>query len=673
MKKVLLLTRKDTEHPKAWGAEVVIHRYAQGLVKAWYQVTQIAPLFSGAKKVTQIDGIDIKRMFSIHTIYFCFPVWYFFRNKETYDLIIDHAGGIPLLSPLYIWKTPIVFFTHHIWTIEWEDYFQPFGFVGKFFRWVYNHFVLYLYREKPTITVSQWTEQELHKLGFTDVHVFPNTTDYPRIQSTSIPKKKLILTSVGRVVPNKQFSHAILLLKTLHLAWLRYHLHIVWAVQDKYEYELLQTLIETEQLNDFVTFHWKIWTEALIALWDESRYGLIMSDKEWFWLTTLEANARGVPMIGYDIPGVNEVIHDGENWWCIAKNNRNEWAQHIIWSSEEEYNHLVNTTLQFINNYSSWESNQKKCIALIRRICNLNTRNKNLFNRVLKLIPNVLKKSINKKAESLSDRNFLMLSYFLTFWNILDLNNPVTYTEKIQWLKLNQTDKRFSDLADKFTVRAYVESKIQEDILIPLYRHGTDPEAIPFESLPKSFVIKCNHGSWFNIFVEDKTTCTEGTIKKQLKKWLATDFWKIWRELQYKNIKKQIIIEKLLVDELSTIPVDYKFYCFGGEPLYVGVISGRFFNQTNDYFDIEWNKQPFSCIFPRWTHHIDKPACFEQMKRYARILSSWFTFMRVDFYQVNGKVYFGEITFTPDSGYGKFEPNSKEVDRHFGDLIMLPQ
>lgn len=365
-KSILILSRKDIYHPRAGWAEQVLHTYMKWLINEWYAVTQIAPQFSWSSKNEQIDWITIKRMFSIHTIYFAFWFWYLFIRKEEYDLIIDHAWGIPLLSPLYIYNKPIIFFTHHIWTIEWEDYFQPFWIIGKWFRWVYNQFVLKLYHKKPTITVSQWTAQELRKLGFQNIHVLPNTTDYPRIQT--IPKKELVLTTVGRIVPNKQFSHALYLLKALHNAWLPYHLHIVGAIQDNNEYAYLENVIKTEQLNNYVTFHWKLWTQELIALWDKSRYGLIMSDKEWFWLTTLEANARGVPMIGYAIPGVNEVIHDGENWRLIPKNDRNEWAQRIIWISEEEYTKLVQTTMQFMTTYPTWEWNQKAFIAVLQNI-----------------------------------------------------------------------------------------------------------------------------------------------------------------------------------------------------------------------------------------------------------------------------------------------------------------
>src|SRR5690606_8816745 len=135
-------------------------------------------------------------------------------------------------------------------------------------------------------------------------------------------------------------------------------------------------------------------------------------------------------------------------------------------------------------------------------------------------------------------------------------------TEKIQWLKLHQTEKIYSEIADKHVVRAYIKEKIGEEILIPQYRHGENPEDIPFDSLPDAFVIKCNHGSGYNILVHNKKNIDRIAIKKQLHTWLAIDFRKVFRELHYKHIKKQIVIEQLLIEEGNKVSRDYKIYCF---------------------------------------------------------------------------------------------------------------
>jgi hypothetical protein len=181
---------------------------------------------------------------------------------------------------------------------------------------------------------------------------------------------------------------------------------------------------------------------------------------------------------------------------------------------------------------------------------------------IINVLPKAIKQAIKKLGYLIPDRQFLYLAYFLKFGRLLRLNNPIYYTEKIQWLKLHQTEKIFSQLADKYAVRAYIEEKIGAHVLIPQYRHGENPEDIPFDSLPDAFVIKCNHGSGYNIIVQNKHEIDRITVKKQLHAWLAIDFRKAWRELQYKDIKKLIVIEQLLIEEGDKIARDYKIYCF---------------------------------------------------------------------------------------------------------------
>jgi hypothetical protein len=185
-----------------------------------------------------------------------------------------------------------------------------------------------------------------------------------------------------------------------------------------------------------------------------------------------------------------------------------------------------------------------------------------MFDKILPVLPNTIKQAIKKLGYLLSDRQFIYLSYFVKFGRFPRLKHPVYYTEKIQWLKLHQTESIYSQLADKHAVRAYIKEKIGEHVLIPQYWHGENPEDIPFDTLPDAFVIKCNHGSGYNIFVQNKNEIDRVAIKKQLNTWLAIDFRKAWRELQYKGIKKQIVIEQMLLEEGDKIARDYKIYCF---------------------------------------------------------------------------------------------------------------
>lgn len=366
MKHILLLSWKDIHHPKAWWAETVIHTYMTWLVQQWYSVTQIAPWFTGAKKEEYRDGIQVKRIGSIHSIYFLCRIRYLFVNREEYDIIIDHAWGIPLLSPLYIRNKPIIFFTHHLWTKERNDYFQQriwLSVLGSFFRRMYTSFVIKLYRKKLTITVSHWTAQVLQQLWFTNIQVIPNTTSFP-IRTTYTTAEQLILTTVWRIVPNKQFDHAIRVVAVLREKWFPYTLYIAGPKQDAKEVACLEALIQTLQLHDTVFFTGKVSQDELLALRDKTRYWLVTSDTEWFGLTILEANKRGVPVLGYDIPWVNEVLISWTNGYLVEKNNRQKIAETITAEDQDQYATLVASTQDFIAHYPSRSNN----IATFTRI-----------------------------------------------------------------------------------------------------------------------------------------------------------------------------------------------------------------------------------------------------------------------------------------------------------------
>ena len=354
--KILCLSRKDIKHPKAWGAEVVIHQYLSWLASMWHEIVQISTWFVGSEKYTSIDWVQIHRRSSIHSIYFIFWAIYLRTYRNQYDIIIDHAWGIPLFSPLYIWHKPIIFFTHHVGTKERAEYFSQWigmWWVGTMCRWIYNTIILWLYHHKPTITVSQWTASELIKLWFSQVIVLPNTSNYPRVDH--VGKRWLELTVVGRVVPNKQFSHAIEVIHQLHQHWLQYRLNIIWIEQDPLESKKLHDLVIHYHLADYITFYGRLSSDELLTIWDRTQYGLMVSDKEWFGMTVLEANSRWVPVIWYNIPWVNEVIHDSINGYLIQKNNINQIVDCII--KQDNYDNLVYSTIQFIQEYPTWDIN----------------------------------------------------------------------------------------------------------------------------------------------------------------------------------------------------------------------------------------------------------------------------------------------------------------------------
>jgi hypothetical protein len=267
---------------------------------------------------------------------------------------------------------------------------------------------------------------------------------------------------------------------------------------------------------------------------------------------------------------------------------------------------------------------------------------------------------------------YLRVAYRMTFGKRPNFLHPISYTEKVQLLKLQYADGKYSYLADKYAVREFVRDAIGEQVLIPLYRHGDRPEDIPFNDLPNTCVIKCNHGSKYNIFVENKATLDNLATQKKLAQRLAEDFWKIGREMQYKHIKRKILIEALLRDEQTGAPYDYKFLCFHGEPRFIQVNSDRFGHHKVNFFDTQRVEQPFGIMNLKALHPLPKPTQLETMLTYAKKLSAGFPLMRVDFYEVNGKVYFGEITLTPNSGFEAFTPDHERIDRLFGSYFTLP-
>lgn len=234
----------------------------------------------------------------------------------------------------------------------------------------------------------------------------------------------------------------------------------------------------------------------------------------------------------------------------------------------------------------------------------------------------------------------------------LNLKNPKNFNEKLMWLKLNEYehDKLVTQCADKYKVREYVKKCGCEEILNELIDVYDNVEQINFEKLPNKFVLKCNHGAGYNIICQDKSKLDINKTKKQIRKWLKSDYWKYVAELQYKNIEKKIVCEKFLESKDGNSIEDYKIYCFNGEPLFCMVCIGRNLGRPKYYImSKEWELMrvnPTGINAPK-DFKIEKPDCIDEMYEYARKLSKPFKFVRADFYDFNGKTIFGELTFTP--------------------------
>ena len=232
----------------------------------------------------------------------------------------------------------------------------------------------------------------------------------------------------------------------------------------------------------------------------------------------------------------------------------------------------------------------------------------------------------------------------------LDLKNPQTFDEKIQWYKLNycQYNENVIRCADKYRIREYLEEKNLSEYAIPLVGYWEDANDIDWDKLPNQFAIKCNHGCAYNIICKDKSKLDENETKKQLNEWLKEDFGKFNAEPHYDKIRKGIVCEEYLGDGKSDFLVDYKFHCFNGEVKFVLICSERTKERSREYYyDLDWNSLDYSKIKE---DGFEKPKSFDEMVKISKIVAKDFPFVRADFYEINGKPIIGELTFVPTGG-----------------------
>lgn len=277
-------------------------------------------------------------------------------------------------------------------------------------------------------------------------------------------------------------------------------------------------------------------------------------------------------------------------------------------------------------------------------------------------------------SDILSDNLYLKIFYRLHFHRPLNLQDPQTFSEKLQWLKLYNRNPQYTQMVDKVRVKDYVKNIIGEKYIIPTLGVWNSFDEIDFKLLPNSFVLKTSGGGGSTgvIICTDKKDLNLTDARKCLEKSLHNNIYNTYKEWPYKDVQPKIIAEKLLETPNGEDLMDYKFFCFNGTPHYCQVISGRKTTMSIDFFDKNWKHQnfhepkdfPFAKIEPA------KPINYDLMWNLAEKLSRNIPFVRIDFYNVNGQIYFGEITFFPTSGLGGFDP--QEWDLKFGQLIKLP-
>lgn len=252
----------------------------------------------------------------------------------------------------------------------------------------------------------------------------------------------------------------------------------------------------------------------------------------------------------------------------------------------------------------------------------------------------------------------------------LNIDNPQTFNEKLQWLKLNDRNPEYTKMVDKYEAKKYVASIIGEEYVIPTIGIYENVEDINFDSLPDQFVLKCTHDSGGVVVCKDKSKLDLDACKRKLKKGLKANFYYQNREWPYKNVKPQIIAEQYIEDETGELR-DYKLMCFDGKVKCSFTVQNRFKSGgiKVNFYDRNWIKLPFSRHYPNSEDDLPMPTNYELMIRLAEKLSKNLRFARIDLYNVNGKIYFGEITFYPGSGWEEFTPF--EWDKKLGDFINI--
>lgn len=276
------------------------------------------------------------------------------------------------------------------------------------------------------------------------------------------------------------------------------------------------------------------------------------------------------------------------------------------------------------------------------------------------------------RANKMSDEKFIVLSYYNILGRKPCIVSPSRYTEKVQWFKLHCRDLRYVNYIDKLAVRKIVEGKIGVEYLIPLLGHWNRFEDIDFEKLPNQFVLKCNHDSHSVIICRDKSSFDKEAACKKLTTALNSSFYNNSREWLYSKITPCIIAEEYIEDSNRELN-DYKFWCFNGEVKFVNVFADRDKQLKIATMNRDWTVADFiNNEYPPLEGKLDKPQNYERMLDLAELLSREFAHVRMDFYNVDGKIYFGEYTFTPASGFQKFIPDQyDELIGSYWDLSKI--
>ncbi len=291
--------------------------------------------------------------------------------------------------------------------------------------------------------------------------------------------------------------------------------------------------------------------------------------------------------------------------------------------------------------------------------------------RLINIPGRVVRRLSRELSARVPDRVAIEWRYWRHVGHRLNLADPQTFDEKLHWLNLYANDPRRAALADKYTARSIVAEKLGADAVNELYGVWDRAADVPFESLPSSFVLKISAGCGWNIICPDKSKLNIEEARGKLAGWLATPYYLRYRERHYARMTPRIICERYLGDPSGEPPIDYKFFCFSGEPRFVQVDTDRYTRHARKMFDLSWRPAPF--MIGRYAvcqTEIPRPPNLERMIADAALLSAGFPFARVDFYSIDGRTMFGEMTWFPAAGYNFFAPESYALE--LGRMIELP-
>lgn len=272
----------------------------------------------------------------------------------------------------------------------------------------------------------------------------------------------------------------------------------------------------------------------------------------------------------------------------------------------------------------------------------------------------------------MDDETYLKIAYRVKMGKKLNLNPPVTFNEKLQWLKLHDRKPEYTTMVDKYEAKKWVAERIGEEYIIPTLGVWNHFDEIDFDTLPNQFVLKCTHDSGGLVICRDKSKLDKATARKKIETCLKHNFFWGQREWPYKNVKPRVIVEKYMEDSATNELRDYKFYAFRGVVKAMFVASNRQKGETvADYFDMDFKPLHFTWGYPNSSVLPERPSNFDEMVKIAEKVTKEIPEARVDFYEVNGKTYFGEITFFDGSGMQRFNPDS--WDETFGKWLKLPE